>query len=205
MHSQSSLNVNVPHCWLLNRKELKNMITKLYDIIKKNANETLLVCAVGVVSVLPSQAASTAITSLTNQQFTNFPGLPQGPLKVTQFLIANNTTNAQTVYFWDVPTNSVTNVVPSYVGTTQVLSNWPFILTNYYGNIVTNTNVVLVDQLVTNVSVTNNISPKLIMTATANSSTKADTVSYYFYSGLWMSNSVPPGTNSGVAISITYQ
>lgn len=179
-----------------------------YDIVNKSTKKLPLICAIGLAIVMPLKAATISSTVFTNGIFTNFPGLPQGPIQVRQVVLANNTSNTQTVYLYDVPTNSLTNVVPAYTNTVSYLTNYLFILTNYYGNIVTNTNTVLFDNTNNSVaSITNSIAPRMILTAAANNSTRFDQVNYYFYSGLWISNatSFGAGTNGALAITITYQ
>lgn len=154
------------------------------------------------------KAATLSTTVYTNNVFTNFPGLPAGPIQVKQILLANVTSNAQTLYFYDVPTNSLTNVVAAYTNTQSYLTNYLFILTNYYGNIVTNTNTVLFDNTNNAVAaITNGVPPKVIITVPAFTTYAPPSVNYYFYSGMWVSNATAygAGTNGVIPVTITYQ
>jgi len=168
----------------------------------------LLIAILSAAFVLPSKAITSATGVFTNGVFTNFPNLAPTlfPLRVTQVLIANQTTNAQTLWLYDINTNILTNVVAAYTNTVSYLTNYSFIVTNYYGNITTNTNYVLFDNTNNAVAaVTNTILPKVIITCPASSSFVSPAgVSYWFYSGLWITNT---GSAQGtpIAVTLTYQ
>ena len=168
----------------------------------------LLISMLSASFVLPSKAITQASGIFTNGVFTNFPNMPATlfPLRVTQVLVANQTTNAQTLWLYDIPTNVLTNVVAAYTSTVSYLTNYSFVVTNYYGNVTTSTNYVLFDNTNNSVAaVTNTIAAKVIITAPASSSfvTPAG-VSYWFYSGLWITNT---GSAQGtpLAVTLTYQ
>jgi hypothetical protein len=170
---------------------------------------TMIVGLLG--SAIKAEALATSSIIFTNGVFTNFPGLANTllPIQVTSVIVANSTTNPQTLLFYDIPTNYFTNVVPAYTNTVSFLTNYIFQVTNYYGAISTNTNYVLYDNTNNAVAaVTNTALPKLILTVPALSSyaTPAGVV-YQFSSGVWITNSSPAtaGLTGVPAVTITYK
>lgn len=169
----------------------------------------LLTVGLSVALVAPTKAVTTATSVFSGAVFTNFPGLPNTalPFQVTGIIVATSSTNPQTLWFYDIPTNVVTNVVAAYTNTVSYLTNYSFVVTNYYGNVTTNTNYVLFDNTNNAVAaVTNTISPKIIITCPANSSyaTPGGSI-YYFYSGMWVSNANATGAGNVAAVTITYK
>ena len=155
-----------------------------------------------------SHAATVASLQFTNSVFTNFPGLSARPVRVTQIILSNPTSNEENIVMYDIPNNSLTYSNAPYTNTVSYLSNVVTTLTNYYGAVASLTNVMLFDN--TNNAVlgaTNNVPPKLLITVPANSSFRVDSVNYYFYQGVWITNSTAygAGTNGQLGITLTYQ
>lgn len=169
----------------------------------KSIKKSIFILGLLLALVLPVKAITIATGVFTNGVFTNFPGLPVTalPYQVKSILVANNTTNAQTIWIYDIATNILTNVVSAYTNVSSSLTNYQFIVTNYYGNITTNTNSVLIEATNAIAGVTNTILPRLIITTPANSSfVTPSSLNYQFYNGLWITNA---STGSGVPLAVT--
>ncbi len=172
---------------------------------------------------LVSAANAATYTSMlfTNSVFTNFfypstnnAPVAKLPVQVQQIMIANPSSNTLDFYLYDIPTNSLTVTNAAYTNTVTYLSNYVVMLTNYYGYVTPSiTNTVIVDNTNNVVAAgTNTVVPKLVF-AVAPSSTFVTPVglNYYFYQGLWVSNSTGygAGTNgngsNAPAITVVYK
>jgi hypothetical protein len=165
-------------------------------------NKLFLTGLITAASLFASSAATISVT-VAPGTMTNLLGSLSGPVKVTQVQLTAGGTTVTNVLVYDTPTNVTSFVQAAYTnsivyGTNQITS-W----TNYWGNVNSTTNVALV--IVTNnvvASVTNSYPLRLNLSALANTTTKFDSVNYYFLSGIWATNAVGDGS---ATFNITYQ
>lgn len=148
---------------------------------------------------LSAFAASTTVT-IPAGGFTNVVYPNNGNIKATQFILSAGGT-ATSVSVYDTTTNSTVLVNPAYTNIVSYATNVPVYWTNYFGVVNGWTNVALVSVTNSVAASTNPAPVRFSASAIANSSFRADSVNYYFYNGMWATN-----TGSGTAtLTVTYQ
>jgi len=159
-----------------------------------------LVLAIVLVGL--SASAESISTNINPGTMLQLMPLRGGFARVSQVLITATTSTNSVVNFYDNTTNLTYRIQQPYTNTVSYVTNIVTSWTNYFGVVNTMTNTSLVDNTNNVVALsTNNISPTITIGTAGGTSTRADTVSYYFHSGIWVTNS----SSGAAAVSITYQ
>lgn len=152
------------------------------------------------VSCFQLTAATTSLT-IASGVMTNIPLILQGNVKLTQIALASTGTNVVSVQFIDTYTNALSYTNAGYTNILSYATNYISTWTNYYGATNSWTNISLVD-ITNNVAGTTNLFPvRIIMATPTNTTTRIDSVPYFFTSGVWVTNTGTGNAN----LTVTYQ
>jgi hypothetical protein len=132
---------------------------------------------------------------------TNLLSVTNGTLKITQIIATSTTTTNASALFVDAPTNALTYTTPAFTNRLSYGTNYITTWTNYYGVVVSTTNIDLIDTTNTVAAATNNWPQRLTVSALAGTSTVFSGVNYYFMFGCWVTNTT---VSAPISITVTY-
>lgn len=153
----------------------------------------LMLIASLVSNVLATDVSTTVATA-------TITSLQQNPIKLTSLEVINNAAAAQTVYFYDCPTNVLTWTSGAYTNWTTYTTNLIVTTTNYQGVVETATNAVTVTAPKANAAATNNYRLfKTFTIAAAGTATWTPINGVYLSYGLGCTN-----TDTNLTVNYSY-
>lgn len=159
-----------------------------------------LITALSVIGLAAASYAASVTVTIPANTITNVLTANNGNVKVTQFVLAATTSTNTAVSVYDSTSSTLTYVNPAYTNIVSYATNQTILWTNYFGVVNGWTNVMLVDVPNVVAASTNSYPVRFGAAATGGTSFRADQVNYYFYNGIWATN-----TSSGTAqLTITY-
>lgn len=159
----------------------------------------LLIAVVGL--SITAQAQYTVSQTVQPGTFTNIVILRNGSARVLNVVATATTATNAVGLFVDTPTNALVYTTSPYTNTISYATNYVYTVTNYYGGVLTLTNLQLID--ITNNLVaanTNSYPVRFGVGAAASTSTSYIGINSYFQDGIWVTNTGTGAMNVSVTV-----